>query len=336
MRRREFISLVGGAATWPLATHAQQAGTNNRIAWIHPSAAVSDLRDNGSRPAYRAFLDELRQLGHIEGANLIVERYSGEGRSDRYEQLAHSVVQSRPSLIFASSTDMTRHLQAATSTIPIVAIMTDPVANGLISSLARPGGNITGASVDAGIEIWGKRLALLKESVPAAARVGLLSSRTYWNGTGRSAEVSRAAAARLGISLIGCLLDGSALEADYRRVFAAMPDDRLDALVVNEQAEHFAYQRLIVDLAQQVRLPAIYPYREYAELGGLMAYVVDLAGVFRQAARQVDQVLRGAKTSDLPFYQPTRFELIINIKTATALRLDMPPTLLGSANEVIE
>lgn len=336
MRRREFLGLVGGAATWPVAVRAQQIDAGNRIAWIHPSAPVSDLRDTGRRAAYQAFLDELKKFGHVEGTNLIIERYSGEGRPDRYEPLARIVVQSRPSVIFTSGDDVTGHLKTATSTIPIVAILSDPVATGLITNLARPGGNITGASVDAGIEIWSKRLALLKEALPKAARIGFLSSRKYWDGAGLSGGASRAAAPRLGVSLSGCLIDDSGLEADYRRVFAAMPEARLDALVVSEQAEHFPFQKLIVELAQQARLPTIYPYREYVEHGGFMVYAVDLPGAFRQGARQVDLILKGAKPSELPFYQQTRFELIINLKTAKALGLDMPATLLGSADEVIE
>jgi putative tryptophan/tyrosine transport system substrate-binding protein len=335
MRRRTFIALLGAAAAWPAASRAQGAASN-RIVWVHPSAPLTDLRENTSDRAYRAFLEELRRLGHVEGSNLTVERYSGQGRVDHYAELARTVVQRQPAVIFTSGTEMTRALLAATTTIPIVALLMDPVATGLITNLARPGGNITGASIDAGIEIGGKRLGLLKEVLPTMSRVGFLSSRTYWEDKGRSGEATRMAAEKLGVSLIDCLLEESTQEADYRRAFAKMPDDHLDALIVNEQAEHRPNRSLIVELARQARVPAMYPYREFVELGGLMAYTVDLAGAFRQAARQVDQILKGARPSEIPFYQQTDFGLFINLRTAKALNLNLSSGVLAIAEEVIE
>jgi putative ABC transport system substrate-binding protein len=337
MKRRAFITLLGGAAaTLPFAALAQQAGASDRIVWVHPSARLADMREDGSDRAYRAFLQELRRLGRIEGTNLIVERYSGEGREDNYAELARTVVQRQPAIIFTSGTDMARDLVAATKTIPIVALLTDPIATGLITNLAHPSGNLTGASVDAGIEISGKRLALLKEVAPAMTRVGFLSSRAFWAAAGKSGEASRAAASKLGLSLVGCLLEDSTQEADYRRVFAEMPQQHLDALVVSEQAEHRPNTKLIVELVGKIGLPAIYPFREYVEFGGLMAYTVDLAGAFREAARQIDKILKGAKPSELPFYQQTTFELIINLKTAKALNLTLSPGMLAITDEVIE
>jgi len=298
--------------------------------------AVYDLQENGGVRAYRAFLDELRKLGHVEGANLIVERYSGGARLDRYEELVRGVVQSRPDVIFTSGSEITRHLKAATAAIPVVAVLTDPVAEGLINSLAHPGGNITGAAVDAGIEIWSKRLALLKEAIPAASHVGLLCARPYWEDPGKAGEALRAAASKLGISVSGCLQEGQLQEAGYRSAFDAMRLDRLDGLVVHDQAENFTNRKLIVELARNASLQTIYPYREYVELGGLMADAVDLPDAFRRAAGQVDQILRGVSPSALPFYQQTRFELLINLKTAKALSLNIPGTLLASSDEVIE
>jgi putative tryptophan/tyrosine transport system substrate-binding protein len=335
MRRRKFIALLGSAAAWPVASQALQAA-GDRIVWVHPSAPLADLRETTSDRAYGAFLEELRRLGHVEGSNLILERYSGQGRVDQYAELARTVVQRQPAVIFTSGTEMTRALVAATTTIPIVALLMDPVASGLITNLARPGGNITGASIDAGIEIGGKRLGLLKDILPTMSRVGFLSSRTYWEDKGRSGEASRLAAEKLGVSLIGCLLEHSTQETDYRRAFAKMQNDHLDALIVNEQAEHRPNRSLIVELALQARLPAMYPYREFVELGGLMAYTVDLAGAFRQAARQVDQILKGARPSEMPFYQQTDFGLFINLRTAKALNLNLSPGVLAIAEEVIE
>ena len=335
MKRREFIALIGGAASaWPFAARGQQAKVD-RIAWVHPSAPLDNLRSSTDVRAYRAFQDELRQLGHIEGANLTIERYSGAGRLDLYDTLVRTVVRTRPSLIFTSGTEMARALKAATTKIPIVAILNDPVARGLINSLAHPGGNITGATVDAGIEIWSKRLALLKEAVPEATRFGLLSSPGYWEIAGRAGEALRAAAPKLGLSVVACPVE-QAVEPDYRRAFAAIQRDGLSALLVHDQAENFTNRKLIVELARENKLPAIYPYREYVELGGLMAYAVDLPDAFRHGAQYVDQILKGAAPSDLPVYQQTRFQFLINLKTAKNLNLNPTTMLVGSADEVIE
>ena len=336
MRRREFLGTLAGAASAPFAAQAQQVAARPRIAWVHPSALLADMREDGNDAVYRAFPNELHRLGYVEGTNLTIDRYSGEGRRERYAELARTVVQSQPAVIFTSGTDMTRLVAAETRTIPIVGVLTDPVSTGLITNLAHPSGNVTGASVDAGIEIWSKRLALLKEVVPSASRVGFLCSRSFWQGAGQSAEVSRAAAAKLGLTLVGCLLQEDVQEAEYRRVFAAMPQDRLDALVVSEQAEHRVNTRLIVQLTSAARLPTIFSYREFVDLGGLMAYAVDLSDAFRQSAREVDQILKGARPSDIPFYQQTRFEFVVNMKTSRALGVAMPAALLGSADEVIE
>jgi ABC-type uncharacterized transport system substrate-binding protein len=335
MRRREFIGLICASAARLPSVRAQQSSSDH-IAWIHPSAPTALMRENGPDKTYSAFLEELHRLGHVEGVNLVLDRYSANGRADQYDELAQTVARSKPALIFTSGTDMAKHLVAATRTIPIVGVLTDPAATGLITNLAHPGGNITGASVDAGIEIWSKRLALLKEMVPAASRIGFLASRIHWEATGRSGEATRAAAAKLGLSPIGCVMEESAQEPDYRRVFAAMAPQHLDALVISDQAEHRPNQKLIIELVQQSGLPAIYPYPDYVALGGLIAYAVDLTDAFRVAARQVDQILKGAHPADIPFYQQTRFRLMINLKTARMLGLQVPSALLASADDVIE
>lgn len=337
MRRRDVIVLLGGAgAAWPLRASAASAERVDRIAWVHPSAPVADLRDDSSVRAYKAFLEELRRLGRVEGKNLTIDRYSGAGLPANYAELARDVVQTRPRVIFTSGSDMTRRLAAATGTIPIVAILTDPLATGLLTNLAHPTGNVTGAAVDAGIEIWGKRLGLLKEAVPGRSRVGFLASRSDWERAGRAGAALRDAAPRLGLTLVPCLVEGAADDRAYRQVFAAVAQRRVDALVVSEEAERFTYRKLIVELAQDGRLPGIYPYREYAELGGFMAYAVDLADAFRHGAAEVDRLLRGAEISNIPFYQQTKFELILNLKAAKALGLPVTPMMLARADEVLE
>jgi putative ABC transport system substrate-binding protein len=243
------------------------------------------------------------------------------------------VVTRQPDVIFTHGNDMPRLLQRASATIPIVAVVGDPIAFGFTTSLARPDTSLTGVSIDAGAEIWGKRLALLKETVQGLSRAGLVCGKHLWEEKAR--QMLHEAAARLSISLVGCTLD-SFQDVEYRRVFAAMPPDHLNALIVSSETEIFSDRALIVQLAEQAKLPTIYPVREYTELGGLMSYGTDLADLYRQLARQIDRVLKGAKPSEIPFYQPTKFELVINLKTAKALGLEVPYTVLARADEVIE
>jgi putative ABC transport system substrate-binding protein len=291
------------------------------------------MNENGSNNYYKALFGELRRLGYIEGQNLIVERYSGEGQTAHYAELASEVVRQQPDVIFAVSGRMVRNFKAATATIPIVGSMADPVAFGIVSSLARPGGNITGVSDDAGLEIWGKRLQLLRELIPATSRVGFLVSRDL-AGLSEGAAM-REAAQQAGIFLVRPTLEGTIDEAEYRRMFKLMTEERADALVVSDPAEHGAYIRLIIELAEKSRLPAIYPYRFFAEQGGLMAYRIGV-DLWRRTAGYIGRILQGAKPSELPIDQEMKFELIINLKAARRLGLTVPQILLAGADEVIE
>jgi putative ABC transport system substrate-binding protein len=333
MKRRDFIAGVGAATAWPLAVRAQQPAKMKRIAIVSPATNVADMNITGNR-VYRAFIEELGRLGYVEGRNLIVERYSGEGRTERYDSLAREVVSTSPDLIFPTGTALTLNFKKATSTIPILAITGDPVAGGLVNSLARPGGNITGATVDAEPALHGKRVEFLVEASPKSSKARLLASQWLWDSPAGSAI--REAAKQAGISLALARLDSDINEAAYRRVFNLMQEDQVDALVVADQPEHFSYRRLLVELAAKYRIPAIYPFREHVELGGLMSYSADIADTFRRVAHQIAEVLNGVSPTEIPFYQPTKFQLIINLKTAKALGLEMPPTLLARADEVIE
>jgi len=338
MRRRKFITLLGGAvAVWPIVARAQQPAKMKRIAFVHPSAKVSEISSDISvsgRPYYRAFFEELSRLGYVEDQNLGVERYSGEGRPERYAELARDVVNTHPDLIFALGTPLSLDFKIATATIPIVTIIADPIAMGLVVSIARPGGNITGVTISGGLEITGKRIGLLVEAMPKLSSLSYLVSRPFWEDS-RGAAV-REAAKRAGISLKAALLGSAFNEAEYQRVFRSMEQDRADALMVSEDAEHVTNRATIVELAAKGRIPTIYPFREFVEVGGLMAYSIDLADIYRRAANLIDKILRGANPGDIPFYQPTKFELSINLKTAKALGLEMPAMLLGRADEVIE
>jgi putative tryptophan/tyrosine transport system substrate-binding protein len=334
MRRREFITLLVGAAARPLAAHAQKSPDMRRLAIVNTSNPVADLTETGN-PRFVAFFKELRQLGYVEGQNIAVERYSGEGRTEHYAELASEVVGRNPDLILANTSRLVLNFKVATTTIPIVGLMADPVPFGIVESLARPGGNITGVSTDAGLEIWGKRLDLLREAVPGISKVGFLASRVLWESPIAIAAL-QSAAERLGISLIGPPLEGTLQEQEYRRVFEGLTQGHPDALIVGDQSENFTYHRLIIELAAKSGLPALYPYREYAEAGGLMAYAPDLLDLFRRAAGCVAEILNGAKPSDIPVYLATKFELVINLKTAKMLGLTISPTLLARADKVIE
>jgi putative ABC transport system substrate-binding protein len=333
MRRRDFIAGIGVAIVWSLAVRAQQTGQMKRIAIVSPATAVGDMSITGNR-IYRAFFEELARVGYVEGQNLVVERYSGEGRTESYASIARDVVSTSPDVIFAVSTVLALNFKMVTSMVPIVAITGDPVTAGLVNSLARPGGNITGVTVDAGSSLHGKRVEFLVAASPKSSNARLLGSQSSWDGSGGSAV--REAAKQIGISLAIALLDGQINEALYQRAFYLMERESVDALVVADQPEHFTYRRLLVELAAEHRIPAIYPYREHVELGGLMSYSADLPGIFRRTAHQIAAVLKGISPAEIPFYRPTKFELVINLKTAKALGLEFPPTLLARADEVIE
>jgi putative ABC transport system substrate-binding protein len=334
MQRREFIILFGGAtAASPVAARAQQPATQHRIAIFHPAIPATLITETGGGSAWRAFFAELRRLGYVEGENLIIERYSAEGHHERYADLAREIVSRNPDLIVTGTNPVVIAFTAATSTIPVVAFMLDPLKAGLVTRLDRPGGNLTGITLDPGTEIWGKRLQMLKEAIPSTAKAAFLGMREGWEGS--AGQVLRDAGARLGISLV-FMLPQEGTPAEIERVFAAMEQQRPDAVLVSGEGDLYAHRQLIAELAEKHRLPAMCPYRDYVEAGGLMAYAVDLAELLRRMADDVHQILRGAKPGDIPIYQPINFELLINLKTAKALGLTLPPALLAQAAEIIE
>jgi putative ABC transport system substrate-binding protein len=306
-----------------------------RIAFVSPATKVSEISLSGRDRNYRAFFEELIRLGYVEGQNLGVERYSGEGRTERYAELARDVVNTHPDLILTWGARLSLDFKMATTTIPIVTMIIDPIAQGLVASIARPGGNITGVTIAGGFEIIGKRMGLLVEAMPKRSTVGYLASRPFWEDPRGAA--AREAAKRAGISLKAALLGSAFNEEEYRRVFGSMEQDRaVDALVVSEEPEHVPYRATIVELVAKGRIPTIYPLREFVEVGGLMAYSINLVDIYRRLASLIDRILKGANPGDIPFYQPTKFELVINLKTAKALGLEMPAMLLGRADDVIE
>ena len=328
MKRREFIAGLLVAASSRQAS-AQQPAKVHRIAMVTLPLPIAEITETSSLPYYPAFFRELRRFGYIEGRNLIVERYPVEPLT---VELARDMLRSKPDVILSHGL-WVRILKPLT-TIPIVAVLADPVGLGLVASLARPGGNITGFSIDAGPEVEAKRLQLLKEAFPQASRVGVLAAG--YPGRGLYWEQQHEAAQRLGLLLLPPRL-GTFQETEYRRFFEVMALEHADSLIVGStQLETWANLRLIAELAEKYRLPAIYPYRDYVEAGGLMAYAGDPVELFTRVAGCIAQILNGALPGDIPIYQATKFDLLINLKAANAIGLTIPPSLLARADQVIE
>jgi putative ABC transport system substrate-binding protein len=280
----------------------------------------------------RAFFEELARLGFVEERNLVVDRYSSADQ-DAYPDLARTVAMSQPELILTGTTLMTFALQAATRAIPIVTIIGDPVAAGLVSSLARPGANVTGITLDGGIELHGKRLSLLTEIRPNATRVAYLSSSAALKQPQAAMVKVAAEALKLSVSHIDL---ANLNEEAYRAASDSVQKANADLLLVADEAEHLSHSKALVGIATNARIPAMYPFRDFVVAGGLMAYSLDGVQGIRQAAQQVAQILNGANPAEMPFRQPTSFKLSINTKAAREIGVVLPPTLLGSANEVIE
>ena len=334
MRRREFtIGLLLAATSRPV--RGQEPARQHRIAIVISTGSVDDINDNGSR-VWRAFFEALRRQGDIERQNLTVERHSGEGRPERLGDVAREVVSRNPDVILAIGPLVSLAVTAVTDTIPIVTTGTRP-SPGVLPSLARPGGNLTGARVELGSEIFGKRLQILKETIPSASKVAYLEIRSFWESvSGQEVrEQLRQASRLLQISLTDLLVEEST-PSEYQGAFAEITRDPPDAILVGSTSELFPYRQLIVELAEQHRLPGMYCWRDYVEAGGLMAYGTDLVEIWRRLADDVHEILNGAKPGEIPIYQPTKFEFLINLKAAKVLGLTIPPSLLALANEVIE
>jgi putative ABC transport system substrate-binding protein len=327
MRRREFIGLVGGAAVWPLPATAQ---TPQRIATIG-YLGVTDARQWMEGPK-RDFQEGLRDLGYIEGKNLRFEFRFAEGDETRLPRLASELAALNVDVIVSHSAGVFAARQS-TSTIPIVAAITgDIVAAGLVSSLAHPGGNVTG-SVFFVAELGAKRLQLLKEIAPSLARAGLLRLRGRMRADrSHYDEVVRAAAQALKIELFLILVNGP---EEFASGFATCDEKRIGGLVTSDDFTSNSANAAIAALAAARRVPLLGP-PELAENGGLFGYGVDRAAIWRRAAYFVDKILKGANPGDIPIEQATRFKTIVNLKAAKALRIDIPPTVLAAADEVIE
>jgi putative ABC transport system substrate-binding protein len=312
------IGILGAA----LAGDAQKTGRVYRLGILRPTAPFSS-DDEARIPA------ALRELGYIEGQNLVVERRYAEGKLDRLPELARELVRVRVDAIVAVSAGAIRAAKEATTTIPIIMWgLFDPVAEGLVTSLARPGGNVTGTLIAAEGTLAAKRLELLKEAVPRATRVAALFHNTSLRTQVRETQK---AATSLGVTLIVAEVLGT----DYDSAFASMAAARPSALFVAGSTFFFRDRKRIIELTARHRLPAIYEWPEQAQDGGLMAYGTRLPEAYRRLAGYIDRVLKGAKPGDLPVEQPTKFELVVNLKSARDLGLTIPQSLLARADEVI-
>src|SRR5215470_15405237 len=330
MNRRVFLAGVGSSLlAVPLAAEAQPAGKVYRVGFILISP-VATIKSDPTNPINSGFRAEMRDRGYIEGQNLILDLRSVEGRLERASEIVAELVGLKVDVIVTASLEMTRRAKRVTTTVPIVTFSRAPVEEGLVVTLARPGGNITGVTNDTGPDVEGKRLELLKESLSKLRRVAYLGTKSQWAGPG--GRSMRAAAKSLGLTLFLA----EPRPNDYASAFTLLAGKRPEAIIISQDAIHYPHRRLIAEFTMKNSLPRMSTLREFVEAGGLMSYGFDAQHLVRRTAAYVDRILKGAKPADLPIEQPTKFELAINLKTAQALGLTIPPSLLGRADEVIE
>lgn len=329
-RRNTLLALLAFLAA-PIV-RAQQTQKMHRVGWIVPTTPTADL--TGPEPTNvptRALLRELRALGYVEGRNFIFDPMSAEGHPERYPEIVAELLRRKPDVLIVSGSQIAVAAKKATTTVPIVmAIVAQPVKYGLIASLARPGGNVTGLTADVTPETEAKRLELLKALVPKLSRVSCLATKWVWEGP--IGQATRQVAPALGIEL----LYAEHRPDDLKTTFANIVRQRPEALLVALSPDVMGQRQQIAEFAINARIPAIFPFAEMVEAGGLMSYGTRIPDLFRQAARYVDKILRGAKPGELPVEQPAVYELVINLKTAKVLGLAISKELLFRADKVIE
>jgi putative ABC transport system substrate-binding protein len=328
VRRRAFITLLGGAAAWPLAARAQQLDQPKRIGML----MNLDADDAESHARLEAFLQELHQFGWIEGRNVRIHARWGAGDVDNFRRYAAELVALAPDVILAASTPALGPLQSATRTVPIVFVqVADPVGGGFVESVGRPGGNMTGFAVF-DYSVSGKWLELLKQVFPGVTRAAVLREPGTAYGSGQFGAIQTAAQS-FGVELSQLTVRDT---GEIERGFNTFASGSNRGLIVTAGTFTAVHREVITMLAARYHLPAVYPFRYFITSGGLLSYGPDSIGPFRQAAGYVDRILKGEKPADLPVQAPTKYELVINLKTAKALGLEVPPTLLARADEVIE
>ena len=327
VRRRQFLISAGALLTSPLAARAQQAARVYRIGYVTPSSRSAD-------PSFAAFRQGLSELGYVEGKNVIVEARFAEGRIDRVPDLVAELIGLKVDVLLAGSPVSAVAAKKASTNVPIVfAGVGDPVASGIVASLARPGGNVTGVASGAGVASFGgKWLELLSEAVPGISQVAVLANRS--NPTNSPFLKGIEAAARTMKVKLDILDAGNATDLD--RALAAIGASKAQGMIVTSDPFLYNTRSTLVQFAASKRLPAVYFFKPFADAGGLMSYGASLEGSYRRAAAYVDKILKGAKPADLPVEQPTKFELVINLKTAKTLGIRIPQSILIRADSVIE
>lgn len=326
-RRTVVVALVLGVLSAPLVTAAQQAGKVYRIGVLSVNSRPASLH------FIEAFEQGLRDRGYVEGRNIALEYRFAEGRPERLPDMGVELVRLKVDLIVAANDGHVRAARQATTTIPIVMFLAaDPVGEGLVESLARPGGNITGLTTDVTLETWGKRLQLLKDLAPKISRVAVLSNSAFRPNAARW-KPTQDAARQLGVTLLPAEIRGP---DDLQNAFATMVRGNAEGFIVFQDPVLYARRSQIVELAAKNRLPAVYPFREGPDAGGLLSYGPDFLDLARRAAVYVDRIFQGAKPGDLPIEQPTKLELVVNLRAAKALGLTIPPSFLARADHVVE
>jgi putative ABC transport system substrate-binding protein len=336
MRRRIVITLIGGGFMSALLPwRARSADKVYRIVFMVPIGQFANAKEGDAwKGLVTAFLQGLRELGYVDGKNMKFEFYSAEGKFGQIDEIGARVLETSPDVILAGgggANEIAHALQRLTRTVPIVmANSSDPAAQGLVASLAHPGGNITGFSGNTGPEFEAKRLQLLREVAPSAVRVAYLGLKVDWESP--AAVGVRSAAEKLGITL----LHAEHTPSNYDDAFGFITREQMQGLFVARNPWNFSNRRAITGFAMDRRMAAVYPTREFAEVAGLICYGPSLSDLYRRAAGHVDRILKGAKPAELPVEQPTKFELVINSRTAGVLGLNIPPALLALADEVID
>ena len=326
MKRREFLGIVGGAAAWPVVVRAQPGRRLPTVGFLGSGTPTT------AGPWVAAFTQRLRDLGWIEDRTIKIDLRWAEGRNDRSAEIAADFVRLKLDLIVTYSTEHSLIAKQATATIPIVATLVgEPLSTGLVTSVARPEGNLTGISAQ-NVDLAGKRFELLREVVPALRSLAILFNINNPNAA-LEIDIVRKASGPLGLEVLTSEIRPA---EDIAAVFAAIKAAQVDALFVVGDPLTFVHRNRIHTLAMTARLPTVHVIREFVEAGGLISYGPNYPDLFHRAADFVDKILRGAKPGDLPFEQPTKYDLVVNLKTAKALGLDIPPTLLARADEVIE
>jgi putative ABC transport system substrate-binding protein len=325
-RRKLVIALGAGALTAPIASLAQQPKKVPRVGYLTGDSPSADL------PRREGFVQGLLELGYVEGQNIVVEYRTADGKSDRLPKLAAELASLKVDVVFAFTFGAVDAVKKAMPAVPVVSVTPDPVGAGLVASLARPGGMVTGFSTLAGEEMVGKLMELLKEAVPKINRLAILANPTNpFSSLALKQTQKWARDLKLTIQLFS-----ASTPDQIEKAFAAASKESVDGLVVVPDAMLLAQRSRLAELAAKHRLPAIYGIWDHAEVGGLMAYAASRPEIFRRAAMYVDKILKGAKPGDLPVEQPTTFELVVNMKTAKALGIKIPQSILVQATKVIE